>query len=229
MGHRPLAHGRVHPLTVLDDHSRFGVGLFACAHERAELVQAHLITVFRRYGLPDTLLVDHGAAWGSPHPRALTWLVAWWLRLGIRVVHGRPLHPQTRGKIERWHATIATDLFQFDRYPDLAVAQGAFNRFRDEYNTERPHEALDLAVPASRYQPSPRPYPEELPEIVYSDDHAVHMVAGNGCIWFGGRYRYISEALREQPVGVRPTTIDGVYVVRFCNQTITRLDLRRTT
>jgi transposase InsO family protein len=227
MGHRPMLSGRVHPLTILDDHSRFGLGLFACANERARLVQQHLITVFQQYGLPEALLVDHGSAWGSPHPGAITWLVAWWMRLGIHVLHGRPAHPQTRGKIERWHATIATDLFQFARFPDLDATQVAFDRFRQEYNTDRPHEALAMQVPLSRYHASLRPLPEHLPEIVYSDDYTVHTVAGNGCIWFAGRYRFISEALRTLPVGVRPTATDGVFVVRFCDQEIKRLDLHR--
>lgn len=226
MGHKPLVTGRVHPLAVLDDHSRFAVGLVACAHERSDRVQTHLITCFRTYGVPVAILADNGPAWGSSHPGALTWLEAWWIRLGIRVVHGRFRHPQTQGKVERGHRTIATDLFQFGPYADLAAAPRAFDRFRSEYNTERPHDALDLAVPASRSRPSPRPYPETLPEIVYSDDHTVHLVKRAGWIWFGGRMVFISEALRGLPVGVRPTPTDGVYVVRFCDRAIKRIDLR---
>jgi transposase InsO family protein len=226
-GHHRMLKGRVHPLSVLDDHSRFALGLFACAHERGTLVQQHLITCFERYGLPWTILADNGGPWGASHPGAITWLEAWFIRLGIQVVHGRPYHPQTQGKVERWHRTIKTDVFQFNTFRDLATTQVALDRFRQEYNTERPHEALEMAVPASRYQPSPRPYPAVLPEIVYSDECIVCQVHRAGWIWFGGRQHFVSEALRGLPVGVRPTTVDGVFVVRFCDRAIKRLDHRQ--
>lgn len=227
MGHKPLAQGRVHPLTVLDDHSRFALGLVACAHERATLVQTHLITLFRRYGLPQAILTDNGPAWGSSAPNVLTWLEAWLLRLGIAVWHGRPRHPQTQGKVERWHRTIAADVFQFGVFADLAAAQVALDAFRHTYNTDRPHEALALAVPLTRYQPSPRAYPETLPEIVYSDDHTVHQVTRGGWIWFAKRRIELGEALRGLPVGVRPTAEEGIYVVRYCQHDLRRIDLRQ--
>ena len=225
-GHHPILHGRVHPLSVLDDHSRFALGLVACAHERGELVQQHLTACFQQYGLPWTILADNGGPWGASHPGAITWLEAWFIRLGIHVIHGRPYHPQTQGKVERWHRTIKTDVFQFGTFRDLAETQVALDRFRQAYNTERPHEALGMAVPASRYLPSPRAYPAVLPQIVYGDDCTVCIVHYSGTISFGGRVHFVSEALRGLPVGVRPTTVDGVYDVRFCDRLIKPLDLR---
>ena len=195
MGHKAIGCGRVHPLTVLDDHSRFALGLFACAHEQAVLVQTHLIHVFRAYGLPQAILTDHGPAWGSSAPGILTWLEAWLIRLGIGVWHGRFRHPQTQGKIERWHGTIATDVFQFGTFPDFVTTQVAFDAYRTDYNTERPHEAIDLEVPISRYRVSDRPYPETLPEIVSSDDHTVATVTG-GWVWFAKRRIEVGEAFR---------------------------------
>lgn len=227
MGHRAMRRGRVHPLSVLDDHSRFALALVACAHERAGLVQTHLITCFQHYGLPEAILADNGAAWGSSHVGAITWLEAWFMRLGIRILHGRPRHPQTQGKVERWHATIAADVFQFGQFPDLRATQDALDAFRATYNTDRPHEALGMRVPAERYQPSSRPYPQVLPEISYSADHTVHHVNSAGRITIDGHPVFISEALRGLPVGVRPTGVDGVLVVRFCNQAIKRIDRRR--
>jgi len=226
MGHRAMQRGRVHPLTLIDDHSRFVLGLWACPHEQGVLVQRHLTACFARYGLPQALLTDNGPPWGSAWPGAITWLEAWLIRLGIRVVHGRFRHPQTQGKIERWHRTLGTDLFQFGPFPDLAATQAAFDTFRTTYNTERPHDALGLAVPASRYQPSPRSFPERLPEIVYSEDHTVQVVTDKGWIWVAQQKVFISEALRGLPVGVRPTSVDGVFVVRYCDQAIKRIDLR---
>lgn len=228
MGHRPLVHGRVHPLTILDDHSRFGLALVAAASQRRDPVQAQLTACFERYGLPQAILTDNGPPWGVSGGQGLTGLAAWLIRLGIRVLHGRPYHPQTQGKIERWHRTIGTDVFQFGRFPDLATAQAAFDRFRTTYNTERPHQALAMAVPASRYQPSPRPYPAALPAITYDPDDRVRIVRGKGEIHVGGRRIFLSEGLRGLPVGLRPTTVDGVCTVRFCQQEILTIDLRST-
>lgn len=227
MGHRAMRQGRVHPLSVLDDHSRFALGLWACPHERGELVQQHLITCFERSGLPQAMLADNGGPWGASHPGALTWLEAWLIRLGIAVLHGRPRHPQTQGKVERWHRTIGIDVFQFGVFRNLAETQQALDRFRHVYNTERPHQALAMAVPASRYQPSPRPYPAILPAIVYDTDDTVCRVHPSGTISFRGQLAYVGEALRGLPVGVRPTTVDGVFTVRFCAQEIRTIDLRR--
>jgi transposase InsO family protein len=154
-GHVPLAqrHGRVHPLTVLDDHSRFAIGLDACADERGATVEARLRDVFRRYGLPDQMLMDNGGAWGTSPlaSHAYTPLSVWLVRLGIRVSHGRPYHPQTQGKDERFHRTLKAEVLQGPPFDSLARAQQAFDAWRDVYNLERPHEACGLAPPISRY------------------------------------------------------------------------------
>ena len=106
MGQPDLPTGKVHPLTVLDDHSRFALLLAACAAEQAAIVAAQVLTLFRRYGLPRRILTDNGPPWGTAGSPGLTALEAGWLRLGIAVSHGRPLHPQTQGKVERLHGTI---------------------------------------------------------------------------------------------------------------------------
>ena len=113
MGHRPLGQGpgRVHPLTILDDHSRFGLSLLACPTQRRAPVQTQLTAYFRRYGVPRAILTDNGPPWGPSRGTGLTGLEAWLIRHGIRVVHGRPLHPQTQGTVERWHRTIGQAVF----------------------------------------------------------------------------------------------------------------------
>lgn len=229
MGHRPMAQGRVHPFSVVDDHSRFGLALVACADEQRATVEPQVIACFERYGLPRAILADNGPPWGASGGTGLTGLEAWWMRLGIVVVHGRGYHPQTQGKVERWHGTISRDLFQFQTPLDLAAAQRAFDQFRLAYNTDRPHESLDNAVPASRYQPSPRAYPATLPEVVYADDDAVRIVRSKGDIQFQGRRHFVSQGLAGLPVGIRPTPADGVFRVRFCQQEILTIDLHRTT
>lgn len=229
MGHRPLDQGRVHPLTVLDDHSRFGLALVACAHEQRVGVQRQLIACFERFGLPRTILMDNGPPWGTTGGAGITGLEAWLIRLGIVVAHGRAYHPQTQGKIERWHRTIGHDVFRYHAYPDLGTIQQAFDRFRTVYNTERPHQALDNDVPASRYRASTRSYPETLPEIDYSDENQVRIVRGKGEVMFQGHRYFVSEGLKGLPVGIRPTTTDGVFTVRYCHQEVLTITLHQTT
>jgi len=98
-GHFPLAHGRCHPLTVLDDHSRYALGIRACGDETGDTVQGELTAIFRRYGLPDCMLMDNGSPWGSSNAEhRYTGFELWLMELGIAVTHGRPYHPQTQGK-----------------------------------------------------------------------------------------------------------------------------------
>lgn len=229
MGHRPLGTGRVHPLTVLDDHSRFALVVAACATEQQVVVQAHLSACFRRYGLPQAILTDNGAPWGTAGSGGLTALEAWLLRLGIAVWHGRVHHPQTQGKVERLHGTIAAEVFAQRQFTDLAAAQAAFDRFRASYNHARPHEALAYAVPASRYRHSPRPFPEVVPPIVYGPEDAVRRVSDPGRISFQGREVFVSHGLVGQPVAVRPTRDDGVFAVWYCQRQVATVDLRQPT
>ena len=122
----PCGPGRCHPLTILDDHSRYALGLAACPNQRTATVRAHLITVFQRYGLPDRLLVDNGQSLGPaagriPIPRSPSGL----RRLGIAISHSRPYHPQTLGKDERFHGTLERDLVrQPPPRPDLRRLAG---------------------------------------------------------------------------------------------------------
>jgi transposase InsO family protein len=224
MGHRPLARGRVHPLTVVDDHSRFALSLTACADERQGTVQAQLTAIFRRYGLPRIILSDNGSPWASAGMGGITALEAWWLRLGIEPWHGQAYHPQTQGKVERLHGTIAAEVFAQRQFPDLATTQTAFDRFRTRYNHERPHEALKYAVPADRYRPSSRPFPETLPEIVYGPDDAVRVVTVHGSIQWQGRRVFVSRGLVGQPVAVRPTPEDGCWEIYFCHRSVATID-----
>ena len=111
--------GRCHPLTILDDHSRYALGLVACPNQRTATVRTHLVTAFQRYGVPDRLLVDNGSPWGNHPAHPYTPLTVWLRRLGIAVSHSRPYHPQTLGKDERFHGTLQRDLGRQPPRPDL--------------------------------------------------------------------------------------------------------------
>ena len=226
-GHFPLTQGRCHPLTVLDDHSRFALGLQACANEQAVTVQERLTAIFQRYGLPERMLMDNGPPWGFDQDHPYTPLTVWLLRLGISVSHGRPYHPQTQGKDERFHRTIAAEVLQGRSFTDLAHCQKAFDHWRDIYNLERPHEALDLLTPASKYEVSDRPFPETLPDLEYGPGDLVRRVHEKGRISVFGRIFKIGKAFRGMKVALRPTATDGVWDVFFSIHAIAQLDLRQ--
>ena len=217
--------GSAHPLTMLDDHSRFNLCLRALPNEQTAGVKEALVGTFRRYGLPDRLLVDNGGPWGSDVQHPYTPLTAWLIRLGISVSHSRPYHPQTLGKDERFHGTLKRELTDRYQWRDLAHLQTAFDSWRRVYNFERPHEAVAMAVPATRYQASLRSFPERLPAIEYPSGVEVRKVQEGGRISFRGHTFRVSKAFRGYPVGLRPTRIDGVLDVLFCHQVIAQISL----
>ncbi len=196
----PCGPGRCHPLTILDDHSRYALGLAACPNQRTATVRAHLIRTFQHYGLPARLLVDNGSPWGN--------------------------HPQTLGKDERFHGTLQRDFARQPPRPDLAAWQATFDAWRHEYNHVRPHESLELAVPASRYQVSPRPYPAQRPPVPYGPEDQVRRVQAGGWVSFQGHHLRLPKALRGQPVAFRPTATDGCWAIRFLTDDLGTLDLR---
>ncbi len=227
-GHFPLLAGsRCHPLTLLDDHSRCCLGLAACADERQPPVPAPLIQIFTRYGLPHTLLTDNGPPWGAATtPPVHTALTVWLLRLGVRVIHGRPYHPQTQGKAERFHRTLQTEVLRDRPFPELATGQAPFTPWRTVYNCERPPEALGDQPPVRRYQPSPRPFPAELPPIEYALGAVVRRGPAKGEIALHGQYYHGGRAFRGYPVAVQPPLAPDRVTVQFCHETIAELDLQ---
>ena len=225
-GHVALQAGRLHPLTVLDDHSRFSVVLAACANERTETVQQQLVTAFRCYGLPERLITDNGSPWGDGPGSPFTPLGVWLIEHGIKISHSRPYHPQTMGKDERFHRSLKAEVLSAPPFADIATAERAFERWRNVYNTQRPHEALDLAVPASRYQPSPRDYVETITPFEYAPGDIVRRVQQGGHVSFLGRAVKVPKAFRGKAIAFRPTIQDGVFDVVFRTQMIATIDIR---
>ena len=228
-GHFPMRRSdRCHPLTALDDHSRYAVVLQALPGESKPGVQATLERAFQTFGLPERINMDNGQPWGSPSAadHGVSALTIWLIRLGIRVSFSAPAHPQTNGKDERFHRTLKAELLAGRSFRDLAHAQDAFDRWRDIYNFERPHEALGLAVPASRYQPSPRSYPAALPAIEYAPGDVVRRVNAKGWASFGHRPWKLSKALVGLPVAFRPRGAEqAVHEVYFCHHCLGEIDL----
>jgi hypothetical protein len=225
-GHFPMACGRCHPLTVLDDHSRYSLGIEACKNEQDVTVRDRLTTLFRRYGLPFSMLMDNGSPWGDSGAQPFTLFGAWLMRQGIRVTHGRPYHPQTQGKDERFHRSFKAEVLNGNSFRDLESCQCAFDDWRQIYNHERPHEALDYVTPGTRYRVSPRPFSDKPPAIEYAPGDFVRKVDHKGFISFKGQPWRTSRAFGGQPVALRPTAEDGVFNVHYCLQRIGIIDLR---
>jgi transposase InsO family protein len=227
-GHVALAAGgRCHPLTVLDDHSRFNVCLKALGNQQGSAVQAALSEAFRCYGLPRWIITDNGPPWGDSAEHPYTGLGVWLIRLGTSVSHSRPYHPQTLGKDERFHRTLKAEVLARLSLHDLPHAQTHFNAWRAVYNLERPHHALNLQPPISRYQASPRAFPEQLPAVDYPDGSIVRRVQDHGQFSYLGHIYRVSKALRGYRVAVQPNLDeDGFLNVYFCHQRVAKINLR---
>lgn len=202
-GHFALTDGtRCHPLTISDDHSRRLLCLDAYDNERWPSVQGSLLRVFQENGLPEAILSDNGPPWGD-NANGYTPYEVWMMQLGILPIHGRPLHPQTQGKEERFHRTLKEDVLKRCAFADLLQAQTVFDAYRAEFNQERPHAALGYDVPDRHYTPSPRPLPGSWGEPEYDAGLTLRRVNSKGYLSIQGRRYYLSEAMIGKYVELR--------------------------
>lgn len=212
-----VAEGRCHPLTVLDDHSRYNIVLQACAFEDTQTVQSHLQQAFTTYGLPHQINTDNGSPWGAPkQPGQLTDLAIWLIRLGIRVSYSRPYHPQTNGKDERFHRSLKAEVLNGRSFVTHQDVQAQFERWRELYNHKRPHEGIGMSTPIKRYRPSARSYPQELPSPAYGPDDEVVRVGWHGRFTWRGKELKVSRALEKMDIAARqnpekPNCIDFYF------------------
>lgn len=223
-GNFSMADGRTcYPLTVMDAASRFLLACVAFHKPTLENVQRVFTQLFRDFGMPKAIRSDNGEPFASVSKAAgLTKLSAWWARLGIRLERIDPGNPQQNGRHERMHLTLHTDTCSPPR-SSLGWQQRAFDKFREIYNHKRPHQALDLATPGSRYVPSDRAFPKELPEPSYPFGET-YVVRGDGTIRWRKRSFFISTSLAGQVVAVN--TLDRRYQqVVFANIVLGLIDL----
>ncbi len=230
-GEFSLSRGNLcYPLTILDDHSRYSLGVFACSNQKRVTVQHHFRHVFNRYGLPRAIYVDNGNPWGTKgqgfgHTRFTAWL----LRHDIAVIHGRPYYPQGRGKLERFHRTLKLEVLQGRQFSSLQETQVEFDTWRSVYNQERPHESLDLGVPSTRYRASDRSFQEATEAYQYSDRFVVRRTQRYGQFAFHGSTYRVSEAFSEDSIALAPAVGDGIWDVYYCRYRIGRLNERTRT
>jgi putative transposase len=197
-----------YPLTVLDAHSRFLLACRALTSTARGPAQQVFTRLFHTFGLPSVIRSDNGVPFASPLALSrLSRLAVWWIRLGIRPERIARGAPQQNGAHERMHKTLKAETTR----PAAATAarqQHRFNAFRQEYNTERPHAALDLQPPASCYHPSPRAMPPRLPPLTYPLHAEIRRVSLAGGIKWRGTRLWLTEVLASQDVALEPCDVD---------------------
>jgi len=212
----------VGPLSVLDDHSRYVVVLQALGSTRMELVREQLESTFCGCGVPEAMLMDHGVPWWSGRsPQGLTQLSLWLMRQGIGLHWSRVRHPQTQGKVERFHGELQRALAR--RGMPRHNAQQWLDEYRWEHNHLRPHEALDMATPASRWRPSGKRYDPQPAAWEYPAGAWVLKVDCEGKIDVGGHKWQISKALGGERVQL--VRLEERIQVYYCHTLIRELDL----
>lgn len=222
-GDYPSDNGRCYPLSVLDDHSRYAIGLYALSGKDTNSVEHCLIKAFETCGVPSAMLMDHGIPWWSPsNNHGLTRLSVDLIDQGIRLYFSGFRHPQTQGKVERFHRTLGEAIHHRGRPKTLLGWYQIFKGFLYEYNHIRPHEALQMATPSQYYQPSQKAYNPAPREWEYPEGSVVEKLNTRG--WLGkSRLRYfVSEALAEKTVRIEQ--VNNKLIVSYRHMYIREID-----
>jgi len=215
---------RIDPLTLTDAHSRYLLRCQAVEKTDTERVQAIFEAAFREYSLPEAIRTDNGAPFASRAIAGLSRLSVGWMKLGITPERIQAGHPEQNGRHERMHRTLK-DATATRPAANRRAQQRAFDRFRREYNEERPHEALGMQTPAAVYTPSPRPYPARVPEPEYPSAMQVRRVQRKGQFDWKHRDVFLSEVLWGERVGLEPVD-DRYWCVYFAAFPIACFDSR---
>jgi putative transposase len=204
---------RCDPLTISDAHSRYLLRCQAVRRVDTRCAWPLLEATFREYGLPLAIRSDNGPPFASRGVGGLSRLAVWWIKLGIKPERITPGRPSQNGRHERMHGTLQRDACQ-PAASSRREQQRRFDAFRRIYNEERPHEALGNLPPSTAYQPSSRPFPARIPELVYPDHCQVRMVRQNGEIRWRGNHIFIGEVLAGEPIALQESD-DGSWLVHF--------------
>lgn len=213
-----------YPLTIADQHTRFLLTCQGLASIRTPGARTVFERAFRTYGLPQAIRTDNGVPFAACGLHGLSRLNVWWMRLGIQHQRIHPGRPQQNGAHERMHRTLKRAAIRPPR-ADASAQQRAFNRFRAEYNDDRPHAALGGATPASRYASSPRAYPRVLPPQEYPGHFLVKRITTGGTFKFQHRLLFISNPLSGHHIGLEEVD-DGVWAIYFNTVLLAKLDER---
>lgn len=224
-GEYTLASGeKCYPLTFLDDCSRYLHGLWPLPSTGGEGVKKSLEGQFRESGVPQSILMDHGTPWfGTTNQHGLTWVAVWLIKQGVVLRYSGVGHPQTQGKVERLHRTLKARTRHRGEPQTMSEWQRWAPYFRNEYNHERPHEALGMKTPAEVYQAvNLRPYQEKPREWEYSGG-VVKRLNPQGMLYYQQQTYFVSEALAAERV--RVDELDGKLLVTFRHLTVREIEL----
>jgi transposase InsO family protein len=221
-----------YPLTVVDGFSRYLLGCQSLPSTEHDGAQPVFERLFREFGLPKVIRTDNGVPFATQAVRRLSSLSVWWIKIGISPELNEPSHPEQNGSHERMHRVLKAEATK-PPTANCRTQQKAFDRFRADYNNERPHEALDQKTPASVYRASPRSYPDKIPAIEYPEHFEVRRVSRNGGIrWHhssatgpNNGWVNISHVLAEESVGLDEVD-DGIWSVYFGPVLLGRFDER---
>lgn len=204
-----------YPLDIIDDHSRFVIRI-APHLGTANVVIPVFRGAFREFGLPDSVLSDNGSQFAG-FRKGYTRFERWLMDLDILPIHGRIKHPQTQGKIERFHRTMKQELLNHTPITDIADAERKLSLWRDKYNNLRPHEALGMRRPAEVYEPSRRPYCEEIRPYEYGGEYHVIKVNSWGYVRFANWQIYLSETMIDRHIEFRPSQDGETFFACYRN------------
>jgi len=211
-----------YPLNILDDHSRFSL----CIEPRTttkNVVIPVFSNVFREFGLPNSILSDNGPQFAG-FRGGYTQFERWLMDLNILPVHGRIRHPQTQGKIERFHRTMNSELLKHHTFLNIQDAQAELSRWREKYNNLRPHEALGMRCPGDVYSPSSRSMPRKIPKFEYGGEYHVIKVNSWGYVRFDRWQVYLSETMIDQYIEFRPEADGNSFSACYRNFKIASFD-----
>ena len=225
-GHFRMADGyRCHPLNILDDCSRFNLCIEALTNETFDAVKPVMERLFREYGLPFSFLCDNGNPWGTAQSLGYSRFEVWLMELGVLTLHGRPRHPQTQGKEERFNRSFTRECLKGKAFSDKDHAQRCFNEYRRFYNEVRPHFALDLDVQAKHYKPRSKRIPDKIEPWEYSPEYRLCKVKETGFFHYKGQGFFLSEAFGGKTIAIRDSHLPGQITLIFRNFKIGRIDL----
>jgi transposase InsO family protein len=210
---------RIDPLTITDACSRYLLRCQAVEKTDTERVRAIFEAAFRENGLPESIRTDNGAPFASSALGGLSRLAVWWIKLGIHHERIQAGHPEQNGRHERMHRTLKQDLRLAENW---RAQQRELDRFRQDFNHLRPHEALDMQTPAAVYQPSPRPYPARLPEVEYPDTMEVRTIKSHGQFRWKKKDIFLTEVLWGESIGLLPINKE-MFTLYFAHLPLARL------
>jgi transposase InsO family protein len=213
---------RIDPLTISDAYSRFLLRCQAVEKTDTPRTRAIFEAAFREYGMPQAIRTDNGAPFASHAMAGLSRLAVWWMKLGIVPERIEAGHPEQNGRHERMHRTLKQETAE-PAAANRRAQQRVFDRFRGEYNEQRPHEALGMHTPALLYEPSPRPYPARMPEPEYASAMLVRSVHPHGHIRWKKHEIFLSEVLSGERVGLLPLD-ERCFTIYFMQFPLARFD-----